>query len=430
MKTKKSLFFIVLLALFATISFTSCNNGDDPISEANVEFALDQTSLTNLIYGEPVIISGTVSSESAISSLTFTGVKKDGENYTAVGDVQIFKTTAAATLPFKMEFFPDNKTMTHVEIKASVGNASKSTYVSVSGVQGEAKGSVFLNSQIILRADTMVWNHENHPDEYPNPNTGAKSATPSYFSINGVTIEGEKKHVLSIDEVRSVEGEGVSFTFINVLQNTANNAYIGGQRGYMFANLSNLSGGTIGRQCDMYEIDGKAINKDKIDKTQFKIIAGSWIGDGWNEARYKLVDSIFVALGDEAATEAAKLRAYYLLGKIQLELDNATLGESDNPTNLSPLAFARRRTDAGQTATNPMVENFRAGDYIVLRTEYEPAQGENLAKYRYGIMQIVQMEDDGKYFYESENGTKIDREQAHALFLKPLILNIKVQSAL
>ena len=165
------------------------------------------------------------------------------------------------------------------------------------------------------------------------------------------------KHVLSIEELRSVEGLNISFCF-ECVQNTANRAYIGSQRGYMFSNLwsSQLGGGTTGRHCDLYEIDGKAIRQENIDTTEFKIIAGSWMGEGWKEERYKFVDSLFVVISDEATTEAAKLKAHYLLGKIQTVLDNATLGEENEPTSLDPRRYARRRTNAGTTGANVMVK--------------------------------------------------------------------------
>lgn len=422
---KSGILFLCMTAIIAVAGFTSCEN--DKELDANVTFNINQTSFDVVNYGQPVMISGTATAESNISSITFTSVKKEGENYVALGDPQNFTVTGSKTETFNMEFFVDNKTMTHIEVKATVGKASKSTYIAVASVEGEATGSAFV-SEVMLRADTLVWNNQNHPDQYPNPNTGARSATPSYFSIHGVDINGEKKHVLSVDEMRSVNGLNGSFCFLNVLQNTSNNAYIGSQRGYMFSALAGLGGGTTGRQCDLYEIEGKAINAVNADKTEFKIIAGSWIGGDWKEDRYKFVDSLFVVIGNEASTEAAKLRAFYLLGKIQERLDNATLGVAENPTSLGSLTYARRRTNAGTSGTTAMVENFRAGDYIILRSE---RINNGISKYYYGIMQIVQIYDDTQAFVNVDGvGQKIGQEEAHQLFMKPLILNIKVQTEL
>jgi hypothetical protein len=71
-----------------------------------------------------------------------------------------------------------------------------------------------------------------------------------------------------------------------------------------------------------------------------------------------------------------------------------------------------------------MSENYRAGDYIILKN----TKG---GKLYYGIMQIVQMYDDAQTFVNVEGvGEKIGQEEAKQLFHKPLILNIKVQTQL
>ncbi len=421
MKRLNFLFLSILVA--STTLFVACDK--DEVKEANVQFALDQISLDTLIYAGAVEITGTITADKAITGIFFTGVKQENNSYTAKGEAQEYLAKGASTVNLNMEYFVDSKEISHIEVKVVVGDASKKTYISVNTVEGEAKGLAFVG-QVILRADTMVWNAENMPDVYTTPNTGALANTPSFFSIHGTEINGEKKHVLTADELRSVQGQNGSFCFLNVLQNTANKAYIGSQRGYMFSNLwkSQLGGGTTGRQCDLYEIGGNAIRQENVDTTQFKIIAGSWIGGDWNEARYKFVDSLFLVINNEATTDAAKMRAYYQLGKIQSTLDNSTLGEQNNPTSLSPQNFARRRTNAGTSGTSPMSENYRAGDYIILKN----TKG---GKLYYGIMQIVQMYDDAQTFVNVEGvGEKIGQEEAKQLFHKPLILNIKVQTQL
>ena len=415
------LFLSVFVAM--TTLFVGCDKNE--IKEANVQFSLNQTNFDELHFAEPVQITGTITADKVITGIYFTGVKLENNNYIAKGDAQEYLVKGTTTVNLDMEYFVDSKEISHIEIKVVVDKTSKSQYIRVGSVIGEAKGSAFLG-QVILRADTLVWNAENMPDVYTTPNTGATANTSSFFSIHGVDIDGQKKHVLTADELRSAQGLNGSFCFLNVLQNTANKAYIGSQRGYMFSNLlpSQLGGGTTGRQCDLYEIEGKAIRQANIDTTQFKIIAGSWIGGDWKEARYKFVDSLFMVISDEATTEATKLKAYYLLGKIQTTLDNSTLGVEENPTSLGALNYARRRTDAGTSGTKVMVENFRAGDYIILKNV-------KAGKLYYGIMQIIQMYDDTQAFVNIEGvGQKIGREEAKLLFHKPLILNIKVQTQL
>jgi len=418
---RKFLFFTTMFVI--ALGFISCKN--DEIEEANVQITLNQTSFDNLSFAQPVHITGTAVGDQAISSLTFTGVKKENNEYVALGEEQEYTNVGESTISFDMDYFVDNNEITDIMVTAYVGSATKKAYIPVGAVTGEAQGSAFVG-QVVLKADSIVWNAENHPETYTTPNTGAAATTPSFFSIHGVEINGEIKHVLTGDEIRSVEGLNGSFGFLNVLQNTSNKAYIGSQRGYMFSNLwpGQLGGGTTGRQCDLYEIGGKAIRQANVDTTQFKIIAGSWIGSGWDEARYKFVDSLFLIINNTTSTDAAKYKAYYLLGKIQEVLDNATLGETDNPTSLGALNYARRRTNAGTTGTSAMVENFRAGDYIILKNQ----KG---GKLYYGIMQITQMQDDTPCLVDVEGvGQKLGQEETKQLFHKALILNVKVQTQL
>jgi hypothetical protein len=420
---KNVLFLTMFLWLMVSFSFSSCDS--DESTEANVTFALDQTSFDVLTYAQPVQITGTLTSDKTITELTFTAVKEENGVYTEVGDLQEYSLNGESTVTFDMEYFVDANTLTHIAVKATVGSATKTQYIPVASVTGEASGSALFITAV-MKADSIVWNAENHPEVYTTANTGAAATTPSFFSIHGVEIDGEVKHVLTGDEIRSVQGQNGSFCFLNCLQNTSNCAYIGSQRGYMFSNLwkSQLGGGTTGRQCDLYEINGKSILQANIDTTQFKVVPGSWIGTDYNAKRYEFVDSLFLVLGDEASTNAAKLKAYYLLGKIQENLDNATLGVTDNPTSLGSSNYARRRANAGTSSTSAMVENFRAGDYIILKNVKN-------GKYYYGIMQITQMYDDTQCFVAVEGvGDKIGQEEAKQMFHKQLILDIKVQTQL
>lgn len=420
---KKQSNFLLAALLIMTFGFISCSKDED--ESANVQFTFDQPVIEAMAYAEPAHLTGTATSDKTITKLTFTGVNFANGTYTTVGETQEYAGVGTAVITFDMEFFVDSKEINQIEVKAWVGNASKSDYIEVTAVEGEAKGTAYFG-QVVLKADSIVWNAENHPEVYTTPNTGAEASTPSFFSIHGVTINNEVKHVLTGDELRSVNGENGSFCFVNVLQNTSNLAYIGSQRGYMFSNLwkTQLAGGTTGRQCDVYDIGGKSITYGAYDTTTFKIIAGSWIGTDWNEARYKFVDSLFLVLGDQATTQIEKLRAYYVLGKIQETLDNATLGVIDNPTTLGSINYARRRTNAGTSGTNVMVENFRAGDYIILKSQKK-------GKLYYGIMQITQMQDDTPYMVTVEGvGDKLGQEETKELFHKPLILDIKVQTML
>ncbi|MCI2145869.1 MAG: hypothetical protein LKK08_06450 [Bacteroidales bacterium] len=413
--------FAVMLA-----GLSSCNkNGTAKEVDATITFTSVPTGI--LAYGEPAVIKGNVTCDQAVTGYCLTGMKKEDESYTAVGEEQTFDAGEGGN--FELSFFPDNDGITDIEFKAMFGEKYKTEYISISGVEGSAEGSAYLNDQVVLYADTLVWNHENHPDVYQNENTGAGSDTKSFFSIHGVNIGGNVEHMLSLDEMRSVDGLNGSFCFLNCLQNTSNNAYIGSQRGYMFSSLkhSSLAGGTTGRQCDAYEVDGHAINDDNIDYTEFKIIAGSWTGEAYDAAhreRFEFVDSLFCTIKDDTSS-VGRMRAFYALSQVQQKLDNATLGVTDNPTSLGSKTYARRYTNAGSSSKSELQENFRAGDYIILRSKRGTTDN---PKYYYGIMQIVQIYDDSGDFADFNGLSKLDPDKATGLFLKPLILDVKTQT--
>lgn len=106
-------------------------------------------------------------------------------------------------------------------------------------------------------------------------------------------------------------------------------------------------------------------------------------------------------------------------------MDNATLGEETEPTSLPNKTYCRRYTDAGHNATKNLADNFKAGDYLVLRSKVKV--GESF-EYYYGILQIVQLYDDSAAITTAENGfTCLDSKLAEALFLKPNYFSVKVQ---
>jgi hypothetical protein len=424
---KKSHSILLLSAVtILSLSLASCKK--DPFAiDATITFTSVPT--TAVTYGEPAYIQGNVTCAQAPTGYVLTGMKKDAdEKYTAVGDAQEFDAEANGT--FNLDYFPDNSAITDIEFKAMFGEKYKTEYVHLAGITGSAQGGAYLNSQVVLYPDTLVYTHENHPEVYPTENTAAGSSTVSFFSIHGVKIGEKVKHELSLDEMRSVDGLNGSFCFLNCLQNTANNAFIGSQRGYMLSSLkkSSLGGGTTGRQCDIYQVDGHGISDMNIDYAEMKIIAGAWTGtafDAEHEARYKFVDSLFVVIKDNGSSNSEKLRAFYNLSLLQKKLDNSTLGETTNPTTLGSQTYARRYTNAGSSATSALQENFRAGDYIILRSKRGTAES---PKYYYGIMQIVQLYDDSGAFADFKGAQRIDPEKAKDLFLKPLILNVKTQT--
>ena len=416
---KKTLLFAAAL----TMLFASCDKNNDGKKELDAEFALETVGA--LTYGEPVALTGTITSNTTIDKVVFTGAKKaeDG-TFAVVGEAQegsIDGTTAS------VEFFADSKDINAIEVVLSTSDAAKKFYFDAPKVTGEPKGDVYFNDSAVLYPDNKVENHENSPEKYPDEFTGAGSDTKSFFSMHGVKVGGKVEHILSLNDLLAVDGKNASFCFLNVLENTAKNVVLSSQRGYMYSGMkrSSLGGGTTGRQCDIYKYGDHQIMDENVDiNFTMKYVRGSWAGKSYHPELFTAVDNIFVNL-KKAETNLEKIKAFYALGEIQRKLDNSTLGVTEEPTSLGGKTYIRKWVGAGNGKSLEEVQ--RAGDYIIIRSVRQ-AEGEETPRYYYGLIQVMMFEyDDAQTFVEKDGLRFIDPEKAKDLFMKPVYLDIKTQ---
>ena len=416
---KKTLLFAAAL----TMLLASCDKNNDGKKELDAEFALE--TVEALTYGEPVALTGTITSNTAIDKVVFTGAKKaeDG-TFAVVGEAQegsIDGTTAS------VEFFADSKDINAIEVVLSTSDAAKKFYFDAPKVTGEPKGDVYFNDSAVLYPDNKVENHENSPEKYPDEFTGAGSDTKSFFSMHGVKVGGKVEHILSLNDLLAVDGKNASFCFLNVLENTAKNVVLSSQRGYMYSGMkrSSLGGGTTGRQCDTYKYGDHQIMDENVDiNFTMKYVRGSWAGKSYHPELFTAVDNIFVNL-KKAETNLEKIKAFYALGEIQRKLDNSTLGVTEEPTSLGGKTYLRKWVGAGNGKSLEEVQ--RAGDYIIIRSVRQ-AKGEETPRYYYGLIQVMMFEyDDAQTFVEKDGLRFIDPEKAMDLFMKPVYLDIKTQ---
>lgn len=416
---KKTLLFAAAL----TMLLASCDKNNDGKKELDAEFALE--TVEALTYGEPVALTGTITSNTTIDKVVFTGAKKaeDG-TFAVVGEAQegsIDGTTAS------VEFFADSKDINAIEVVLSTSDAAKKFYFDAPKVTGEPKGDVYFNDSAVLYPDNKVENHENSPEKYPDEFTGAGSDTKSFFSMHGVKVGGKVEHILSLNDLLAVDGKNASFCFLNVLENTAKNITLGSQRGYMYSGMkrTSLGGGTTGRQCDVYKYGDHQIMDENVDiNFTMKYVRGSWAGKSYHPELFTAVDNIFVNL-KKAETNLEKIKAFYALGEIQRKLDNSTLGVTEEPTSLGGKTYLRKWVGAGNGKSLEEVQ--RAGDYIIIRSVRQ-AKGEETPRYYYGLIQVMMFEyDDAQTFVEKDGLRFIDPEKAMNLFMKPVYLDIKTQ---
>ena len=417
---KKSFLFAAMM----TAMLVGCSkNKVTAEKELDADFELE--TVEALPYGEPVTVKGTVSGSGTVRTVVFTGAKKGEDGtYTAVGEAQegIVEGNEAS-----VEFFADSKDINAIEVRLASSDASKTFHFDTPEVTGEAKGDVWFNDAVALYPDNKVANHENDPVTWPDEFTGAGSDTKSFFSMHGVAVNGKTEHVLSLNDLLAVDGKNASFCFLNCLENTAKTTvtFIGSQRGYMFSGMkkASLGGGTTGRQCDVYQYGLHQIKDENVDADfTMTYVRGSWAGESYHAETFQTVDRIFAGM-KSAETNLEKIKAFHTLGEIQRQLDNATLGEADEPTSLNGKTYVRKWVNAGNGKS--LEEVLRAGDYIIIRSKRGDVEN---PVYYYGIMQIVMFEgDDSKCFVTEDGLSFIDKDKAYDLFMKPVYLDIKTQ---
>ena len=423
---KKILFALAAAALVAVSCDKTPDGGEVDNTPKPLEATLELTTdVAELPYGQPTEILGTVTTAATLESYTLTAVQKNGEEYVAVGEAQVY---TADGNEMKVEFYADSKDMTDLEVVLKAG-AQEAKFYFPATAAGELKGTFWMNDAVMMAATPKVGTNENDPETYPVAGTGAGSDIPSFFSMRGAEVNGEVKHILSLNDAREVGGVDVSMAWVNVLMNTTNNAFIGGQRGLAFVRCNSLTAGTVGRQCDVYEVDGKKVDMEKTDNEfGISVIRGSWAGDRYSEEEYKFVDKLFLDV-TKASTNLEKMKAFWAFNQIQAVLDNATLGVEENPTNLSNKNMYRRYVEAGETSKKEAItEEFRAGDYFIIRTNAGTADA---PQYIYGIIQVLQLPDDsGCFTLESTQVPGkmcMDKDKTAELYEKPAYFSIKTQ---
>ena len=417
----------LVFAAAAMLAFVGCNkegegegNGGNTTPVFEATFTLDGEAPA-LEYGEPVILKGTVSE--SCDAVIFTGVKKDGENYTTVGEDQNAK---LEELTATAEFFADSKEMTDLMVTIKKGKAEAKSYIPVKAVKGEPKGDIWMDDCVTLTAEKVLKTCINAPEAYPNGG-GEGSDVKSFIHLRGAQINGKVEHVLSLNQAREIGGSGISIGFCNVLASTNTGTILKEKRGFAIQRAKYWPSGTPGRQCDTVTVNNKKFDPQKADQSaQMTLLNGSWKAGQSEEMTqlYAFVDKLFLNI-KEANTNLEKIRAYHQLSEIQKQCDNETLGETEHPTKLPTKGILFRRVDAGHLAKPQMTEGFRAGDYIILRSTKDE---EGIKTYYYGIMQIIDIDDDS-FAINTENNS-LDAKKAEQLFGKTITLDIKAQCEL
>lgn len=289
-----------------------------------------------------------------------------------------------------------------------------------------------MNGELV--ADGIVKNHLNCPEEYPTSGQTAGSKTKSFFSMDGLMIDGRLQHFVSRDDLVAVKGKGGSACFLNTYYEDSNRPAddpkrkLSNMRGYMFSGLSlnSMCGGTTCRQCDvypsvkkgMYDNGGKEdsnpdnyIFKDYDGTFKMYAIRGSWYpgSSAESNAEYdqvaKFFDNVELALnGQSELTQAQQMKLYHYMETVLKEKCAYTLGKKLT-------TYVRKREWAGNYMQKTPAERSRVGDFIIFTKDSGELAADGVTPVlQFGIMklEVVEPNDDsmvseGRFAAEGEN---------------------------
>jgi len=360
MKSKTFVKYLLILVV-AGLGFAACNN-EESINYLNMpapDVQLVADEISSAAFGGNVEIAGTATSEVGVRDIAYTLLKKSGSDYVPIG---IPKYVALDTIARKIDFSipvlieDDEVAAVEVAVTDVVTKSSKTLFL-IKAITGIPQGGVYVFNQVEMAP------------EYERPENPVQ---PYLFSTVGVNVNGKVKHVLTLKEAKETNSRGIDFAFINVWKNTQNNPPTAasrlGNRGFAFCDVSQLSRGPIGRQCD-----------------------NDWLPVRDTTCMFLVTDNIAAAANFNQLFETAadNWKTYKALNQIPELYPSWKVG-----TNY----YILQRNGASADNTTACSINLKAGSFIVFRRQ-------NDNNFKYGIIKILEVADDTDAL--NEGGCKI-----------------------
>lgn len=360
MKSKTIVNYILVMFVIG-LSITACKN-EENINYLNLpapDVQLTTDEIPSAKFGESITVSGLVNSDVGVRDIAYTLMKKNGSDYVAIGSAKYYLLdTIAKKVDFSIPVLIEDDEVAAVEVVATdvVTKSTKTLFV-IQSISGIPQGGAF------------VFNSVEMAPEYERP---VNPVQPCLFSTVGIHVNGTVKNVLTLKEAKEANVRGIDFTFINLWKNTLNNPPVAGSRlgnrGFAFCDVSQLSRGPIGRQCD-----------------------NDWLPVRDTTCLFLVSDNIAATANFSQLFETAadNWKTYKALNQIPELYPTWTVG-----TNY----YVPQRNGASADNTTACSVNIKTGSYLVFRRQ-------NDKKFKYGIIKIVEMANDLDALNES--GCKI-----------------------
>lgn len=342
-KIHKLLLITVLVALF--IPACDEKSSVDYAGMPAPEIQLSQAAIDTVQFGSEIQVTGSVTSQIGIRDISYLLLKKDG---TAVTSKKYYPLdTISKKIDFVIPVTIDDDEVSTVEVSVTdVVTKNSKTQVTVKNIKGVPTGNAYVLNSVELAP------------EYERPTDPSQ---PCLFSAVGVNVNGTVKNVLTLKEAKDANVRGIDFAFINLWKNTQTNPPTAasrlGNRGFAFCDVSQLSRGPIGRQCDISWLPIR-------DTTCMQLVPA-------NVAAANNFDQIF-------ANAADNWKTFKALNQVPVLFPTWTVGTHYN---------VPQRLGASADNTTACSVNYQNGSYIVFRRQ-------NNKDFKYGIIKIVEVADD------------------------------------
>jgi len=228
---------VAAIGLFATDIFTKVTEQDVVIKYIKgipPTLSLTPASIDAVALDATTEISGTAASVEGIASITYNLVRKSPYlELHSKGNVAVVSTDKEKIFNFSVKVDDERAEAIEVIVTDSKG-FSKTAYVEIKTITGVPAGKAAIFDDIEMAP------------EWENPTT---STQPYIFSVDGVSVNGVVKNVLSLQDATTAKSGSVDFMFANLYRNQTNYAFTA-NRGFAFVGAERLNGGPIGRQMD------------------------------------------------------------------------------------------------------------------------------------------------------------------------------------
>lgn len=302
---------------------------------------LTPTEISQIDLNGLVSISGTATSNVGLGSITYTLIQKSPFiELSTPANIEVLPTDKEKN--FNFELAVDDERADAISVVVIDKDGYKETaYIDIKSITGVPVGKASIYDNIELAPE---WESPANPSQ------------PYVFSFDGVTVAGELKNVLTLQDIVNSNSGSIDFAFANLWRNST--FAVISNRGPGFASADRITSGTVGRQVDNPWIS--TITKNAIF---FKIIPSEMV--------------TAMDLNNFFETTTGNWETYQALDQLATFVTGTGTGDKQ----------CMQRVGASSDRADTPILQIVDGTYIAVRREYSSNK-------KYGIIKVIKAVDD------------------------------------